>query len=1301
MKKAAQSTDANSSSAALIRSLGDRTRNSLVLDSETDKPTNETASNTAEAKPQLVASPAVPNVAPKIITPKPTGGIPVAQTPNTAASEQTVVDEPVNEEALSSTPAATAELSADVPEGDEDLKKVDSPKNFANQYFKGVSGYDWEKLKVYLGSDGSREANLKLRQLLNIFILHNKPLSPSDLWHKIETDPSGIKGYEAFQVYYGKSAINVGMNADVSLKTTADLDAGLDGIEKTVTYTPRHFIFLTKKNIERSQKASEETTAFIEHTAGDIQGVMDGINANKQLLEADLKELTSGLNTKLSSDASSKNQLANTLTGNVQERAKLAREGVIADYHKSLEEIDKNTNIQKQKIRTQTNQTAGKLVQLKGSQQAQLDEKFNSFKSDVALVSNEQKTIATKQGNDRAAAMAQSNFGDKKGEAVKRVAKDVSNEIQDLSQETIKTALGKEDKASTPYQASLSNLYNELSIQEKLLNDQSKEYKESARVLMEAHITKIDELAITAIASLTHMLEIYFAKLADFGEMEEEVIGAFYSKSVGKLDAASKEMIDRSRERIASFQASQSPEEGLKKPSNRKRRKTQERITEEITPWLAEAEHESGEASVSNQAELATIQGKISSTFSDISTLGADNLSSFAEGVYSNINTVREKATPVIAAVSAEHVGSAKDLTAEASKKIASEVETLKQAYQDQLASVETKLQDKLTSFQLGAEEIIMDLKDRMDQAEMDVSVEDADNEAEHGIVYNGFQAILDNSPINYIIKDFLERWRSIPKSKRDTMMKVSMKHARAILERMRNTPSSWLDDLINMAFPMFKNINSFMREFQIGFLTGLIELPDTKLADAMENLMYNQTRLDFYMGMGQGIVEGMAGWVMDIVDTVKSVGEFLIDLFNIPEHIKKIEKISGKVADALKFIATQEGQQKFLAIIKNFNPETLLDSIGAAILGFAQNTGKSIAQALVEFMLLSPKAMGIKIGQLMGYIIMEILVAVFSAGIGTAIKASLKGFQVVMKVIKLFTSTIGKVTRKLAGEALDAFGDAKFFINSLMKMLRDTGKDSVFLHKLHEFVEGMMDFMKTKVEKAKNAGKDHIELDEVSGKGTKLDEVSKSKSTKAKVDVDDYTKTNKDRLRDEVKKDLNSGDDYTERLEDAIKAFAIIEMNDALDPSPPAIEVVAFLNAMIDLPKNDKFTSRHISGDLYDISFNPNKKYTEGGKKKPVDVPSLKNAEFDWSHIFENHSDWGKVAKQSGKKDIFQGLNEVQIREVVMGAYNNIIKHVRSKTQDGIVKMVGKYGSWEIEFIVNTKTKIIETAYPLGRKII
>ena len=103
--------------------------------------------------------------------------------------------------------------------------------------------------------------------------------------------------------------------------------------------------------------------------------------------------------------------------------------------------------------------------------------------------------------------------------------------------------------------------------------------------------------------------------------------------------------------------------------------------------------------------------------------------------------------------------------------------------------------------------------------------------------------------------------------------------------------------------------------------------------------------------------------------------------------------------------------------------------------------------------------------------------------------------------------------------------------------------------------------------------------------------------------------------------------------------------------------------------------------------------------KKLPVAVPSFKKVSFDWVHIFDNHSDWGKTAQQSGIKDIFEGLDEKQIKEVVTGAYQNIIWHAKSAAQKGVYQMRGKYKSWTVEFWVNTTTKTVETAYPLGRK--
>ena len=77
--------------------------------------------------------------------------------------------------------------------------------------------------------------------------------------------------------------------------------------------------------------------------------------------------------------------------------------------------------------------------------------------------------------------------------------------------------------------------------------------------------------------------------------------------------------------------------------------------------------------------------------------------------------------------------------------------------------------------------------------------------------------------------------------------------------------------------------------------------------------------------------------------------------------------------------------------------------------------------------------------------------------------------------------------------------------------------------------------------------------------------------------------------------------------------------MNDALDPSPPVFEVVSFLNATIDLPRNDKFVSRQISGDLYEISFNPRKNYTEGGKIPASKYPLIRKGSKEWKDAVQS----------------------------------------------------------------------------------
>jgi hypothetical protein len=93
----------------------------------------------------------------------------------------------------------------------------------------------------------------------------------------------------------------------------------------------------------------------------------------------------------------------------------------------------------------------------------------------------------------------------------------------------------------------------------------------------------------------------------------------------------------------------------------------------------------------------------------------------------------------------------------------------------------------------------------------------------------------------------------------------------------------------------------------------------------------------------------------------------------------------------------------------------------------------------------------------------------------------------------------------------------------------------------------------------------------------------------------------------------------------------------------------------------------------------------------------------FDWDHIMDRHSSWGRIAQQSKKKDVFEGLTESQIQRAVKNAWKNrgIVG-----TQDDLVtgeqriryRGLDPNTGYEVEMWFNPSTKQVETAYPINR---
>jgi RHS repeat-associated protein len=93
----------------------------------------------------------------------------------------------------------------------------------------------------------------------------------------------------------------------------------------------------------------------------------------------------------------------------------------------------------------------------------------------------------------------------------------------------------------------------------------------------------------------------------------------------------------------------------------------------------------------------------------------------------------------------------------------------------------------------------------------------------------------------------------------------------------------------------------------------------------------------------------------------------------------------------------------------------------------------------------------------------------------------------------------------------------------------------------------------------------------------------------------------------------------------------------------------------------------------------------------------------FDWDHILDRHSSWGKTAQLSGKKTIFEGLTEPQIKRTVMNAWKD---REKVEIQDDFItgerriryRGLDTETGYEVEMWLNQNSKRVETAYPVNR---
>lgn len=493
----------------------------------------------------------------------------------------------------------------------------------------------------------------------------------------------------------------------------------------------------------------------------------------------------------------------------------------------------------------------------------------------------------------------------------------------------------------------------------------------------------------------------------------------------------------------------------------------------------------------------------------------------------------------------------------------------------------------------------------------------------------DGGQWILDHSPTSVLINSYLDWWTTIPQEQREKNVQKYYKQQLELYEKLQ-ADWSWLDKYIAPLAPLIPGgqaavavsiLYDLYISFNIGYFEFLSKSDPKLLVLNAERTLRNMTQLEHYKGLVEGFVQGICDWGKDLVDSFAAIGEVIGTITDVLTDADTYKKIGAFFGDAYEYVVTHIDEIKeSLADLNLVEVVTgLMGGVRNIVTTKGQEMGRSAAQALMKFAGGSPYEQGYSIGKIVGFIVPEVVLALVSEGIWVAVKGALKSMQLVTKILKPILKGLNvgmELIGKAATAAKSVVGFIKTFIGKILSKAK--GKAMKLWEKLEELFEGFHRFLKNK-----------------------YDDVFKSKKA-GKIDVDEYKDTHKNRLREEAKKDLDSGDDYSERLENAIKAFAIIEMNDALDPSPPVIEVVSFLNATIDLPKNDKFTSRHVGGNLFVISFNPDKKYTEGSNAGNLDK-EVGNWLKQTNKLSDIRSGCEKVADKA-VKELGEGAEYLQI---------------------------------------------------------
>jgi Pretoxin HINT domain len=129
------------------------------------------------------------------------------------------------------------------------------------------------------------------------------------------------------------------------------------------------------------------------------------------------------------------------------------------------------------------------------------------------------------------------------------------------------------------------------------------------------------------------------------------------------------------------------------------------------------------------------------------------------------------------------------------------------------------------------------------------------------------------------------------------------------------------------------------------------------------------------------------------------------------------------------------------------------------------------------------------------------------------------------------------------------------------------------------------------------------------------------------------------------------------------------------------------------------KLTER--SARVYNFTVNEAHTYFVGeGQWLVHNGPGKAACGFDWDHIFDRHSDFGRTAQQRTTGSVFEGLSEEQIRARVRAAWGERqLLETQTDFATGVVRQkyqgIDPVSGQVVEMWFNKTTGVVETAYP------